>query len=108
MANLDADLIRKTMNATSVTTGSKASAASSALVSSTATAFTGGLVLTNASTTAAETIWFSTTGDAVVNGATSSILHAGASRPIAWGDLNTLRFVAGSGTPYLTWEGTTL
>jgi hypothetical protein len=108
MGNLSEETIRKTLNAASVVTGSKVSSASSALASATATDYTGGIVLTNASVTAAETIWFSTTGAAAVNGAASSILHAGASKPIAWGDLNTLRFIAGSGTPYLTWEGTTL
>ena len=100
--------VRASLNATSVVTGSKASTSGSVLVSAVATDYTGGIVLTNASTTAAETIWFSTVGNAAVNHADSSVLHAGSSKPLALGDLHTLAIIAGSGTPQLTWEATTL
>jgi len=45
-----------TLNASSVTQGSKVSAGTSALASVATTTFTGGVILTNASTTAAETM----------------------------------------------------
>lgn len=108
MANLDAELIRKTLNATAVTCGSKPTSGTAALLTATATAYTGGVVLTNASATAAEIIWICTTGAATVAGLDCYPLLAGASLPLAVGDLHTVSAIAASGTPTIGWVGTTL
>lgn len=100
--------IRATLNATSVTCGSKATSGTAALLAAGATAYTGGVVLTNASATAAEIIWISTTGTATAAGADCYPLLAGASIPLAKGNLNAISAIAASGTPTIGWVGSTL
>lgn len=108
MSNATEETIRKTLNASVVTCGSKATSGTAALLASSATAYTGGLVLTNASATAAEIIWISTTGTATVAGAACYPLLAGASIPFAKGDLHAISAISASGTPTIGWVGTTL
>ena len=100
--------IRATLNADSVTCGSKATSGTAALLSASPTSYTGGIVLTNASATAAEIIWICTTGTATVAGATCYPLLAGASLPLAMGDIHDISAISASGTPALAWVGTTL
>ncbi len=98
--------IRATLNATSVTFGSKATGAV-AYIATVATAYTGGIVLSNKSTTAAEIIWIRE-GAAAAADATSYPLMPGESLPLAWGNLHTISALSASGTPTIAWVGTTL
>jgi len=105
--NLTEETILRSMNARGVRCGSKVTGTAGFLAAS-ATAYTGGVVLTNASATAAEVIWICTSGAATVAGADCYPLLAGGSIPLALGDLHTVSAVAASGTPTIGWVGTTL
>jgi hypothetical protein len=108
MGNLSEDTIRKTLNAGAVTTGSLATSTTAAYVSTPVTTFTGGVVLTNASSTTAEIIWLRIGAVAASAAATCYPLLPGASIPLALADLHTVSAIAASGTPTIAWVGTTL
>ncbi len=99
--------IRASLNAGAVVCGSKATGAA-APIAAAATAYTGGVVLTNASAEATEIIWINTTGAATVGGVDCYPLLASGSIPLAKGDLNGISAIAASGAPTLGWVGTTL
>ena len=108
MGNLSEETIRDTLNASAVTSGSVGTSGAAVLLSTPTTRYTGGIVLTNASATAAEIIWVNTAGTAAVAGDTSYPLLPGASLPLAMGDLHDISVIAASGTPRIGWIGTTL
>lgn len=94
------------LNATAVVTGSKALvAATAADLSATATAYTGGVIVTNGDTLA--TAWINTVTTATVAGADCYQLGPGASAALPVGDLRDVSAIS-SGTPTLSWIGVTL
>jgi len=101
-------LLRATLNADDVACGSKATSATAAPLTASATAYTGGAVLVNSSAVAAEVIWICTTGPATVAGDDCYPLFPGLPHPIARGDLNTISAIAASGTPRIAWMANTL
>ena len=110
--NLSEEIYRRSLAATTVTTGSAAQTTAAALLSDAVTAFTGGIVLTNCDATI--TIWISTALDgsgavvAGVNDVGSWPLFATQSIRLAMADLKKISAIAASGTPRLAWVGTTL
>jgi hypothetical protein len=100
------EVVNATLNAESVGTGSKATSTTAAYLSATPSTFTGGMFITNASD--AIGIWYRVGAVAAVGGATSAFLPPYASAPLAWGDVSTVSVIAVSGTPYVTWTGSTL
>ena len=101
-------LLRASLNATAVVCGSKATSGAAAALSATPTAYTGGVVLTNAGADDAEIIWICTTGVATVAGADCYPILKGKDIPLGRGDLATISAIAASGTPTIAWVGTTL
>lgn len=108
MGNLSEETILRSLNAHAVACGSKATSGTAAPLTATPTAYTGGVVLTNASATEAEIIWICTTGVATVAGADCYPLLPGKDIPIAKGGLNAISAIAATGTPTIAWVGTTL
>ncbi len=106
MSNASNETLLASLNATSVTMGSKVTGAA-AYITTTATAYTGGIVISNKSTVAAEIIWIRQ-GAAAVADATSYPLMPGETLPLAWGNLHTISALSASGTPTIAWVGTTL
>jgi len=107
MGNLSEDTIRKTLNAYAVACGSKPLSTTPAFLTATPTAYTGGMTLKNAD--AAITIWYRLDGvAAAIAGTGCDALTAGERIPIAWGDTGSISAVAASGTPTISWVGTTL
>ena len=106
--NLSEEMMRRLLgNATAIDFGSKATSGSAAAVS-TATAYTSGVVLTNAEDAGGITIWIGkTSGVAATPAAGNYPLKPGASILIPWGDLSGIYAIATSGTPTLGWIGVT-
>ncbi len=106
MGNASDETIRSTLNASAITNGSAATSTTAAYLAADVTHYTGGLTLKN--TDADITLWYRVGGVAAVAGATSDALTAGERIPVAWGDVSTISVIAESGTPRVSWSGTTL
>jgi hypothetical protein len=106
MANAQEETLLRSLNARSVGTGSKATSTTAAYLSVTATTYTGGMFLTNTSDTIG--MWYRFGAVAAVEGATSAYLPPNTALPFSWGDVSAVSVVAVSGTPYVTWTGSTL